>query len=250
MQPPLSTVRPLSRARSLHAAPAEPAIVPVPALAVPEPTAQPGPDLRVVHNPFGAMAERFRVLRGELALRLGTPLPAHGQVLAVVGAERGVGRSFVAANLAASMAQRGGRVLLVDADLRSPGLHRLFGLRTAEGLASMLCGRDELAGVHGVASLPALHLLPAGAPPAHPLELIERAEFAFALRRLRLRFSHIVLDTSAGCDGPDAALVAAHADAALVVVQRHRSPMDGLLRLRDALHRAGTSLAGAVVNDR
>lgn len=215
-----------------------------------EPTAEPGPELRALSNPFSAAAEQFRALRSEVALRLGHPAVGHGQVLAVVGAERGVGRSFVAANLAASMAQRGGRVLLVDADLRNPRLHRMFGLRAADGLASMLIGRGDLLGLHTVAALPSLHLLPAGAPPAHPLELVERAELALVLRQLRLRFTHIVLDTPAACDGPDAALVAAHADAALLVVQRHGSRMAALHRLQQALHLAGTPLAGAVFNQR
>ncbi len=213
-----------------------------------EPAAEPGPELRALFNPFSAGAEQFRVLRSRLSLHMGAPAAGHGQVVAVVGAERGVGRSFVAANLAVSMAQRGGRVLLVDADLRHPRLHRLFGLRAADGLASMLDGRADYRSVRAVASLPALHLLTAGAPPAHPLELVERPEFALVMRQLRLRFSHIVLDTTAACDGPDAAIVAGNADAALLVVQRHRSSMSALHRLQQALHLAGTAVVGAVDN--
>jgi capsular exopolysaccharide synthesis family protein len=213
-----------------------------------EPAAEPGPELRALFNPFSAGAERFRQLRSQLALHMGAPVAGHGQVLAVVSAERGVGRSFVAANLAVSMAQRGGRVLLVDADLRHPRLHRLFGLRAADGLASMLDGRADYRSVRAVAPLPALHLLTAGAPPAHPLELVERPEFALVLRQLRLRFSHIVLDTPAACDGPDAAIVSGNADGALLVVRRHRSQMSALHRLQQALHLAGTPIVGAVDN--
>jgi capsular exopolysaccharide synthesis family protein len=218
--------------------------------AVAEPQAEPGPELRVLRNPFASAAEQFRALRSELLLRMGTPVPAHGQVLAVVGAERGVGRSFVAANLAASMAQRGSHVLLVDADLRRPRLHRFFGLRAADGLAAMLSGGEAGRCVRPVAALPALHLLPAGAPPAHPLELLERPELAFVLRELRQRYTHIVLDTAAACESPDAALVAAHADAALLVVQRHRSATADLRRLQQQLHLAGTAVVGAVFNRR
>ncbi len=215
-----------------------------------EAATDPGPELGALHNPFGRVAEQFRVLRSQLSLRLGAPLPSHGQVLAVVGAARGEGRSFIAANLAVSMAQRGGRVLLVDADLRRPRLHRLFGLRAAIGLASMLDGRADYRAVRAVSQLPTLHLLPAGAPPAHPLELVERPEFALVMRQLRLRYTHVIVDTSAAQDGPDAALVAANADAAVLVVQRHHSRMDALRQLLAALELAGTPVTGAVANTR
>jgi capsular exopolysaccharide synthesis family protein len=215
-----------------------------------DPAADPGPELRALFNPFSTAAEQFRSLRCQLSLRMGAPVAGHGQVVAVVGSARGEGRSFIAANLAVSMAQRGGRVLLVDADLRRPRLHRLFGLRAADGLALMLDGRADYRSVRPVAQVPGLHLLPAGAPPAHPLELVERPEFALVMRQLRLRFSHIVVDTPAAADGPDAAVVAANCDAGLLVVQRHHSKMDALQRLLDAMRLAGTPLAGAVLNER
>ncbi|MDZ7590578.1 MAG: CpsD/CapB family tyrosine-protein kinase [Rubrivivax sp.] len=217
-------------------------------MALGEPAVDPGPELRALFNPFTAAAEQFRTLRSQLSLHMGAPVAGRGQVLAVVGAERGVGRSFVAVNLAVSMAQRGGRVLLVDADLRHPRLHRLFGLRAADGLAAMLDGSADHRSVRAVAPLPALHLLGAGVPPVHPLELVERPEFALVMCQLRLRFSHIVLDTPAACDGPDAAIVSANADGALLVVQRHRSEMAALQRLQQALHLAGTAVVGAVDN--
>lgn len=215
-----------------------------------DPAADPGPELGALFNPFGPAAEQFRTLRCELAMRLGAPVAGHGQVIAVVGTERGEGRSFVAANLAVSMAQRGGRVLLVDADLRRPRLHRLFGLRAADGLALMLDGRADYRSVRPVAQRAGLFLLPAGAPPAHPLELVERPEFALVMRQLRLRFSHIVVDTPAASEGPDATVVAGSCDAGLLVVQRHRSRMAALQRLLDALRLAGTPLSGAVLNAR
>jgi protein-tyrosine kinase len=241
----------LASSRTAPRGPAE-ATVPGDALVgtAAESLTDPGPELGALHNPFGRVAEQFRSLRSQLSLRLGAPLPSHGQVLAVVGAARGEGRSFIAANLAVSMAQRGGRVLLVDADLRRPRLHRLFGLRAAIGLASMLDGRADYRAVRAVSQLPALHLLPAGAPPAHPLELVERPEFALVMRQLRLRYTHVVVDTPAAEDGPDAALVSANADAALLVVQRHHSRMTALRQLLDALQLAGTPVAGAVANAR
>jgi protein-tyrosine kinase len=243
--------RELSLARPVPA-PVPPAVADsrLMAEAATEPAAEPGPELRALFNPFGAGAEQFRALRCQIGLRMGAPVAGHAQVLAVVGTERGEGRSYVAANLAVSMAQRGGRVLLVDADLRRPRLHRLFGLRAADGLGSMLDGRADYRSVRTVASLPALHLLPAGAPPAHPLELVERPEFALVMRQLRLRFTHIVLDTPAASEGPDAVVVAANADAALLVAQRHHSRLKALHRLQKSLHLCGTPIIGAVFNQR
>jgi protein-tyrosine kinase len=214
-----------------------------------EAAAEPGPELAALCNPFGRSAEQFRALRCQLALRLGQPVAGQAQVLSVVGAERGVGRTWVAANLAVSMAQRGGRVLLVDADFRRPQVHRLFGLRAAVGLASMLDGRADYRCLRALPQVHGLHLLPAGAPPAHPLELIERSEFGLVMRQLRLRYTHIVVDTAAGSDGPDAAVVAALGDASLMVLRRHRSPLAGVQALQAALRVAGKPVVGVVFNE-
>jgi protein-tyrosine kinase len=210
----------------------------------------PGPELASFFDPAGRTAEQFRSLRCELGLSLGAPAAGQGQAVAVVGAARGEGRSWVAANLALSMARRGGRVALVDADLRHPRLDRMFGLRAEVGLATMLEARSDYGCMRPVTSVPGLYLMPAGAPTSHSLELLERNGLALVLRQLRTRFTHIVIDTPAAELGPDAVVVASHCDGSLIVARNHHSPLPELHRLKDAIQRVGATVAGVAINER
>lgn len=201
------------------------------------------PELPTLTDPFGAAAERFRSLRSQLAA------PGPGALLAVTSLDRGDGRSWCAANLAISMAQRGGPVLLVDADLRSPRQHHIFGLRQPAGLSALLDGRADLGVIHAVPQVPGLYLLSAGAPPPNPLELLERPAFEHLLADLGQRFSQVVLDTPAAARCADAAVLAAHARQTLLVLRRHVSRQDGAQHFVQTLARRGATVAGVMLNE-
>jgi protein-tyrosine kinase len=222
----------------------------LPSVSPTEPGAlEPAAGLSSLFDPFGRSAEQFRALRVQIGLRMGRAAAGQGQALAVVSPAHGDGRSWLAANLAASMSQRGGRVLLIDADLRRPRLHRLFGLRNAAGLATMLEGRADYRCLRVVPQVPGLHLLSAGASGGHPLELLERPELALVLQQLRLRFAQIVVDTAASESGPDATVVASCCDASVLVARRHKTRTADARRLVDALALAGKPVAGVALND-
>lgn len=199
-------------------------------------------------QPFSPQAEVFRSLRSQVVMRLaaqGQPQPA----IAVVSPEPGDGKTFLAANLAIAFSQLGGRTLLLDADMRNPRLHQLFGIDNASGLSHILSGRETTRVVHPVAELPSLYVLPVGTLPPNPLELIERPAFALLLRDLQTKFDHIVVDTPAASHGADGSVIAARCGAALVVARSGRSHLRGLEGLVAFLRAGPAQIVGAMLNE-
>jgi len=196
-----------------------------------------------------AKGEPFRELRSRLLLET---LPESApSSLAVLSAQPGEGRTYIAANLAAAFSQLGHRTLLVDADLRHARLDRLLGADTATGLSHVLAGfadaSDALQRVNGLGNL---WFMPAGALPPNPAELLQRPALESLLAAMREKFDHIVLDTSAASRGPDCRVVAARASASLVIARRNEARLHDLQQLVDALERGPARIAGVVMNER
>lgn len=203
------------------------------------------PELIAAQEPFDPQAEALRDLRTQLLLHWVGP---ERKVLAVVSTDPGDGRSFLAANLAVVFAQLGEKTLLIDADLRLPRQHRLFGQGHGPGLAQVLSGRGGIDSAERVAYFDSLWLLAAGAAPPNPLELLCRTEFARLLEEARKRFTLVVLDTPAAARGSDAKIASARADGVLVVARQGRTQMEDLARLCRAVGANGVPLAGTVLN--
>jgi len=125
-------------------------------------------------QPFSHAAEAFRALRAQL---LPVLAGTHRNALAVLSPDSRDGKTYVAANLAVTFSQLGGRTLLIDADLRTPRQHRLFGTDAGSGLSTMLAGRSGRHIAQPVSALPGLHVLSAGPVPPNPLELLQRPAF-------------------------------------------------------------------------
>jgi len=164
-------------------------------------------------------------------------------VLAVVSATRGDGRTRVAAELARAFAASGEPTLVIDADFRSPALHRAFGLRNRAGLADFLAGGNtQLA--HCAENL---SVLVAGRSGADPLELLSRPRMQELLAAAAKRYRVILVDTPAASRGPDLQLFAAFAGGALVVVKRPARTV-ALEHLRDLLTHARARVVGTVLS--
>jgi chain length determinant protein tyrosine kinase EpsG len=205
-------------------------------------------ELVALAAPFTPQAEAFRGLRSQVVMRT-TAEGAVRQAVAVVSPARADGRSFIAANLAIVLAQLGGRTLLVDADLRGSRQHALFGLNGSLGLSRILVGGGGTRVIQQVAAVPSLFVLPGGAPPPNPLELLERPAFALLMRELASKFDHVVIDTPAAEHGSDAAVVAARAGQALVVARNQRSRLDALQALTGMLAGGAAKVVGVITND-
>lgn len=205
-------------------------------------------ELVVAMRPFSRQAEAFRAIRSQLTMRVFNGETSRSAI-AVVSPDSGDGKSFFSANLAIAFSQLGGRTLLVDADLRGPRQHEMFGLENGAGLSGVLSGRAEANVIQQVRNLPNLYVLPVGNLPPNPLELIERPAFGLLIGELLSKFDHVVVDTPAASHGSDATVVAARCGAALVVARKNASHLGALKGLVTTLGDSRVRLAGVIFNE-
>lgn len=206
------------------------------------------PELVGLNQPFSMQAESIREIRSQLMARLYTAGQAR-PALAVVSPSSGDGKTFFCANIAVSLAQVGGRTLLVDADLRGPRQHELFKLENKTGLSSVLAGHVGADVIQPVPDVANLFVMPVGIAPPNPLELIERPAFGVLMRELASKFDHVIVDTPAMMYGVDAQVIAARCGAALVVARRDQSRLASLQQLVAALSQSTARIAGVILNE-
>lgn len=199
------------------------------------------------YAPFDPCVEPFRALRSDLMLRW-FKLDLRLKHLAIVSPGREEGRSHLAANLAVVFSQLGERTLLIDADMRHPKQHLLFGLPNRGGLSSLLAGRAGPDVIELVAPLANLSVLPAGPLPPNPQELLGRPAFQGFLAELDREFDVVILDTPAGAESADAQMIATRACGALMVARRNRTSARAVKALSARLVGVGAELMGAVIN--
>lgn len=204
-------------------------------------------ELVVANAPFSDEAEAFRDLRSQLVLA--SMQEGRGRALAIVSAGEKDGRTVVAANLATAFSQLPCRTLLIDANLRSPGLHKVFRIEQGPGLTSVLAGRSGLNVIQHVAHFPNLYLLPAGVSAPNPTELLQRETFGLLLDDLAGQFDRVIVDTPSASMGSDARIIAAQCRSALVLGRRGWSPSRALQTLVTQLGKNAVKIAGVVFNE-
>lgn len=204
-------------------------------------------DLIVAYQPFSQQADMVRKLRTELLLRWFNP---ERKSLALVSAGTGEGRSYLTANLAVSFAQLGHKTLLIDADMRSPRLHKVFDCDDSVGLSTILGGRatSYFDGIEHVIALPGLYVLPAGPTPPNPLELLGQLGFEVLLEFLSQNYEVILIDTPSGALYADAQVIAARAGGALILARKNVTKTAELKRMTDTLAASRTSIVGTVMS--
>lgn len=206
-------------------------------------------EIVAAYAPFGSQAQAMGALRSQLMMRWFDVDPAH-RALAIISAERREGRSFIAANLAVAFSQLGQKTLLIDADMRNSHQHVLFGLDNRYGLSAMLSGRGgSEAVIQPVSGLPDLRVLPAGATPPNPLELLARPLFPKLLEELAKEFEVILLDSPSAAEYPEAQTIAVRAGAALIVAHKNTTRMWRVRGISDTVTHASATIIGTVLND-
>ncbi len=193
------------------------------------------------------IGERFRTLRTALLL---SNIDRPPKVILVSSALPREGKTTVSVNLARVFAQQGGRVLLVDADLRRPSVHlELDNHASATGLSSWLTTPASGAANAPVQDLGSgLHVLMAGPRPPFPAEMLASRRMSLAVAAWRDQFDQIVLDTPPVLSVTDAVALSRCADAVLLVVRADSTSSDALLRAGEILEQAHAPVLGAVVN--
>src|SRR6266446_5372232 len=176
-------------------------------------------ELVVAYDPFHPRAEELRTLRTQLLIRWSNAEARH-RALAIVSPGSGEGRSYVAANLAVVFSQLGERTLLIDADLRAPRQHRIFDIPDRIGLSAVLSGRADRGAVVPLPQFGTLWVLPAGAPPPNPQDLLSRHALSVLLNELGTEFDVILLDTPPAKLYADAQNVAFRARSVMLLARK------------------------------
>jgi protein-tyrosine kinase len=205
-------------------------------------------ELVAAYQPFSSRVEQLRAIRSQLMLRW-FDRAEERQVLTVVGAERGEGRTYLAANLAIVFSQLGERTLLVDADMREPRQHYLFHLDNQIGFSTLLAGRSREEAIVRISDLAGLSVLPAGPTPPNPLELLNRLNFDEFMIQAKSAYDVVIVDTPAMASGEDAAMIAVRTGAALAVARGGSTRVAAYSDLVQGLMDAGVAVVGSVLNE-
>ncbi|RUS42665.1 CpsD/CapB family tyrosine-protein kinase [Cohnella sp. AR92] len=198
-------------------------------------------------NPGSTAAESYRRLRTNIEI-----LGRDGglKTIAVVSAEQGEGRSTTSANIAVAYSQANRKVLLLDSDLRSPTLHRIFELRNDRGLSTILAGIGEMNEVAQRTEIDNLQVLCAGPIPPNPSELLESEAMTELLAAAKEKFDVVIIDTAAMKSTSDALIVADKCDGAVLVIRRGRTKLEAAEKAKLTLQASRTRMVGAILNHR
>jgi succinoglycan biosynthesis transport protein ExoP len=200
----------------------------------------------IANQPRSPVAESYRVLRTNLQF---STVDRRLCSVMVSSAVPGEGKSLMSANLAVIMAQTGKRVILIDADLRRPNQHRIFGLSNNQGLSTALLGGDEqLKAALQRGPVDNLQILPAGPIPPNPTELLGSRRMHELMASLCTQADFVILDSPPVTAVADASVLAAHADGTLLVVDAGRTRRGQAQRCRDALQAVGANVLGVIIN--
>ena len=197
-------------------------------------------------RPQSQMAESYRALRTSLLL---TSLGGPPKVILVTSALPQEGKTTTSINTAIVLAQKGTRVLLIDADLRRPSIHKTLGMGPKTGLSNVLTGNATLQqAVVRSTLMPTLFVLPAGTPPPNPAELLASSNMKDILAELREQYDHIIVDTPPTLSVTDAVVMSTRADAVVLVIRSGQTTKQALRRSRDILLQVNARVAGVLLN--
>jgi polysaccharide biosynthesis transport protein len=203
-------------------------------------------NIGILTQPKSQFAESFRSLRTSLLLSTAGHPP---KIIVLTSATPSEGKTTAASNLAAILAQRDTRVLLIDGDLRRPNIHHRFGLNGKIGLTTLLTGATTLEGtVQSVPEIPNLDILPSGPVPPFPTEMLSSGAMEAILKRCAEIYDYVVIDSPPILSVTDGVILARQADAVVLVVRHGKSSKHVVRRARDILLRSGAGITGIVLN--
>ena len=196
-------------------------------------------------NPLSDVVEAYRALRTSIMLSASKHPP---KIILFTSAMPQDGKTTTSANIALVMAQQNKRVLLVDADLRRPSLHKAFGFKSEIGLSTALSGITKSADAIQPTVQPNLFLMPAGPIPPHPAELLGSQTMEDLMNEWREQFDHIIIDSPPVLSVTDAVMISILADAVILVIRAGKTKSAAVRRASVLLQHTDINLLGIVVN--
>jgi non-specific protein-tyrosine kinase len=204
-------------------------------------------NLITLTEPRSAAAEAYRALRTNLMF---SSVERPITTLMLTASAQSDDKSAALANLAVTLAQAGNRTILVDADLRRPAQHTIWGVDNARGLTTMMLDEGAFANPPLVStSVADLSLLPSGALPPVPADVLSSQRMTEVIGALKARASYILFDSPPVLAATDAAILGIKVDGALLAVRAGVTRRDQLARARQALERVHVRVLGVVLTN-
>jgi capsular exopolysaccharide synthesis family protein len=203
--------------------------------------------LVTMNEPRSRAAESYRTLRNSV---LFSSIDRPPKLMLITSCLPKEGKSSTTANYAIVLAQSGAKVLVIDADLRRPTLHQIFGVANRQGLSDHLVDSNlpQLI-LQPIPELPNLHFLPAGQHTAFPSEMLGAARLRQELEQWAKEYDNVLMDSAPLLTVGDSLPLATWADTTVMVARAGLTPLKALIRGRAILLRAHARIAGVVLND-
>ncbi|WP_141501951.1 CpsD/CapB family tyrosine-protein kinase [Paenibacillus luteus] len=196
-------------------------------------------------NPKSPISEGYRMLRTNIEF---STINQKLQIIMVTSSKPSEGKSTTCANMAVAFAQANKKVLLIDADLRKPSQHHIFGKSNRSGLTTALLNQLELRDIIQFTNTENLSIIQAGPTPPNPSELLSSDPMALLLKRAREQFDVIIVDTPPIMSVTDAQIVATQSDGVVLVIDSGKVKKDVVLKAKASLDHVKARLIGVVLN--
>lgn len=205
-----------------------------------------GKTVMVKNIPDSLVSEQFRSIRTNIQyFMVDKPLKS----VVITSAVQGAGKSFVAANLSATFSIENKRVLLVDADLRKPTIHRTFNYTNQSGLTTLLTHPDmEVNDVIFKTAMPYLHVLTSGPIPPNPAELLSTNRMNDIINELEKQYELIVFDMPPILPVTDTHIMAGKTDGVIFVIPSGKASKDEVMKSKKMLEMIKANVIGVVMN--
>lgn len=201
--------------------------------------------LIVSMNPKSPISEVYRILRTKIHF---SSKDQELKTLMITSTQTGEGKTTTISNLAVTYAQEGKRVLLIDADMRKPSLHRVFSVPNYQGLSTLLTGHTSVQDSIQETIVSNLSLLPSGPVPANPAELMDSVVMRELLEQLKPEYDVILLDTPSVLSVSDSVIVSALCDGVVMIVASGKVRKDHLKKAKEQLDHVNARMVGIVIN--
>ena len=191
------------------------------------------------------LSEAYRSIRTSILLSVSEMPP---KTLVVSSPNPGEGKTTTLVNTAIALAQTGARVLIVDADMRRPRVHKIFADGNGAGLSNFLSGNAKVEAIIQNSDIPNLFYVPSGPIPPNPSELLGSNLFKSMINLFMEKFDHLLIDSPPILGFADSTILSTVADGVIMVVVGGKTPKDTLIRATDALHQVNARILGVIIN--
>ncbi len=196
-------------------------------------------------HPKSMLSEAYRSIRTSILLSSSEKPP---KKITITSPNPSEGKTTTVINTAIALSQMGAQVLIIDADMRKPKVHKIFNYENGMGLSNFLSGHGDLESIVKESEVPNLFYIPCGPVPPNPSELLGANLFKNMLESLEARFDHILLDSPPVLGFADAIILSNSVNGVILTVLGGKTPRETLQRAKEALQQTNTKILGVVIN--